>query len=96
LLFGKNLPDVAKKFGRHVPDPRVSTTSARRSISPTPSTSAPSKQRPRKTYSDYDDLDEISAPKFQRHRCRPTKRGAVSREFGITVAVVSASGTLGA
>jgi hypothetical protein len=41
------------------------TTFARKSISRTRSTAAPSRPSARKSYSDYDDLDEISAPKFE-------------------------------
>jgi sec-independent protein translocase protein TatA len=66
LLFGKNLPDVARKFGGMYRDFRKSLDDLRAQVDFTDAfNSAPSRPKPRKTYSDYDDLDEISAPKFQ-------------------------------
>jgi sec-independent protein translocase protein TatA len=67
LLFGKNLPDVAKKFGGMYRDFRKSLDDLRSQVDFTDTfNSAPSKPRPaRKTYSDYDDFDEVSAPKFE-------------------------------
>ena len=66
LLFGKNLPDVAKKFGGMYRDFRKSLDDLRSQVDFTDTfNSAPSKPRPRKTYSDFDDYDEISAPKFE-------------------------------
>jgi sec-independent protein translocase protein TatA len=66
LLFGKNLPDVARKFGGMYRDFRKSLDDLRSQVDFTDTfNSAPAKQRPRKTYSDYDDLDEIQAPKFE-------------------------------
>jgi sec-independent protein translocase protein TatA len=66
LLFGKNLPDVAKKFGGMYRDFRKSLDDLRSQVDFTDTfNSAPSKPRPRKAYSDFDDYDEISAPKFE-------------------------------
>src|SRR4029077_14144270 len=66
LLFGKNLPDVAKKFGGMYRDFRKSLDDLRAQVDFTDTfNSTPSRAKPRKSYSDYDDLDEISAPKFQ-------------------------------
>src|SRR5881398_3630596 len=66
LLFGKNLPDVAKKFGGVYRDFRKSLDDLRSQVDFTDTfNSAPSKPKSRKSYSDFDDLDEISAPKFQ-------------------------------
>jgi len=67
LLFGKNLPDVAKKFGGMYRDFRKSLDdlSLASRFSPIPLTAFPSKAKPRKSYSDLDDVDEITAPKFQ-------------------------------
>jgi sec-independent protein translocase protein TatA len=66
LLFGKNLPDVAKKFGGMYRDFRKGLDDLRSQVDFTDSfNSAPSKPRPQRTYSDYDDFDEISAPKFE-------------------------------
>jgi sec-independent protein translocase protein TatA len=66
LLFGKNLPDVARKFGGVYRDFRKSLDDLRAQVDFTDAfNSAPSKPKPRKSYSDYDDLDEISVPKFQ-------------------------------
>ena len=66
LLFGKNLPDVAKKFGGMYRDFRKSLDDLRSQVDFTDTfNSAPSKPKPRKSYSDFDDIDEINAPKFQ-------------------------------
>src|SRR5437762_2067062 len=66
LLFGKNLPDVAKKFGGMYRDFRKSLDDLRSQVDFTDTfNSAPARSKPRPSYSDFDDLDEISAPKFQ-------------------------------
>ena len=67
LLFGKNLPEMAKKFGGMYRDFRKSLDDLRSQVDFTDTfNSAPSRPRPaRKSYSEYDDLDEISAPKFE-------------------------------
>jgi sec-independent protein translocase protein TatA len=66
LLFGKNLPDVAKKFGGMYRDFRKSLDDLRSQVDFTDAfNSAPSKPKPRKSYSDFDDVDEINAPRFQ-------------------------------
>ena len=66
LLFGKNLPDVAKKFGGMYRDFRKSLDDLRSQVDFTDTfNSAPSRPKPRKTYSDFDDIDEIAAPRFQ-------------------------------
>jgi sec-independent protein translocase protein TatA len=67
LLFGKNLPDVARKFGKYYRDFRrslsdlQSTINLNDVINEAPSRPAP----PRRSYSDYDDYDDVSAPKFE-------------------------------
>src|SRR5262245_13639175 len=66
LLFGKNLPEMAKKFGGMYRKFRKWHDDLRAQVDFTDTfNSVPSKPKPKKTYSDYDDLDEISAPKFQ-------------------------------
>jgi sec-independent protein translocase protein TatA len=66
LLFGKNLPDVAKKFGGMYREFRKGLDDLRSQVDFTDTfNSAPSKSKPRKTYSDYDDLDEVTAPRFE-------------------------------
>jgi sec-independent protein translocase protein TatA len=66
LLFGKNLPEVAKKFGGVYRDFRKSLDDLRSQVDFTDTfNSAPAKPKPRKSYSEFDDVDEISAPKFQ-------------------------------
>jgi sec-independent protein translocase protein TatA len=76
LLFGKNLPDVAKKFGGMYRDFRKSLDDLRSQVDFTDAfNSAPSKPRPtRKTYSD--DYDEVSAPKFEPPPAAPTAEEA--------------------
>ena len=64
LLFGKNLPDVAKKFGGFYRDFRKGLDDLRSHVDFTDTfNAAPSKPRPRRV--EYDDYDEISAPKFE-------------------------------
>jgi sec-independent protein translocase protein TatA len=66
LLFGKNLPDVAKKVGGVYRDFRKSLDDLRSQVDFTETfNSAPTRPKPRPSYSDFDDIDEISAPKFQ-------------------------------
>ena len=66
LLFGKNLPDVAKKFGGMYRDFRKSLDDLRSQVDFTDTyNSAPSRPKPRRSYSELDDIDEINAPKFQ-------------------------------
>ena len=66
LLFGKNLPDVAKKFGGMYREFRKSLDDLRSQVDFTDTfNSAPSRPKPKKNYSDYDDLDEVTAPKFE-------------------------------
>src|SRR3954451_25045912 len=66
LLFGKNLPDVAKKFGGVYRDFRKSLDDLRSQVDFTEAfNSTPARAKPRPSYSDFDDTDEITAPKFQ-------------------------------
>jgi sec-independent protein translocase protein TatA len=75
LLFGKNLPEVAKKFGGMYREFRKSLDDLRSQVDFTDTfNSAPSRPKPRKTYSDYDDLDEVTAPKFEPPPAPPEKQ----------------------
>jgi sec-independent protein translocase protein TatA len=66
LLFGKNLPDVARKFGGVYRDFRKSLDDLRSQVDFTDTfNAAPSKPRQARRYSEYDDYDEVSAPKFE-------------------------------
>ena len=66
LLFCKNLPEMMKKFGGMYRDFRKSLDDLRSQVDFTEAfDSTPSKPKPRKSYSDFDDIDEINAPKFQ-------------------------------
>ena len=77
LLFGKNLPDVAKKFGGMYREFRKSLDDLRSQVDFTDTfNSAPSRPKPRKTYSDYDDLDEVTAPKFEPPPAPPEQQQA--------------------
>ena len=76
LLFGKNLPDVAKKFGGMYRDFRKSLDDLRSQVDFTDTfNSTPSKPKPRKSYSDFDDVDDISAPKFEPPPAPPEEPG---------------------
>jgi sec-independent protein translocase protein TatA len=77
LLFGKNLPDVAKKFGGVYRDFRKSLDDLRSQVDFTDTfNSAPSKKPARKVTRDYDDYDEVSAPKFEPPPAAPTPEEA--------------------
>jgi sec-independent protein translocase protein TatA len=67
LLFGKRLPDVARTFGAQYREFRKGLSEFQSQIDFTDTyNSAPSKPKPaHKSYSDYDDHDEVSAPKFE-------------------------------
>jgi len=65
LLFGKNLPQVAAKFGKHYREFRRSLNDIQSQVNFTEAfDSAPAKSKPKRTY-DYDDYEEVSAPKFE-------------------------------
>lgn len=64
LLFGKNLPEVARKFGAMYRDLRKSLDELRAQVDFTEAfNSTPARPRPRPTFRD-DEADEVSAPKF--------------------------------
>jgi len=67
LLFGKNLPQHVAKFAKMYREFRRGLTDIQSQIDFTGELTgdAPSKPKPKKNYSDYDDRDEISAPKFE-------------------------------
>ena len=67
LLFGKNLPAHAAKFAKMYREFRRGLTDIQSQIDFTGELTGdtPSKPKPKKTYSDYDDRDDISAPKFE-------------------------------
>lgn len=66
LLFGKNLPDVARKFGGMYRDFRKSLDDLRAQVDFTDTfNSAPARAKPKRMYSEYDDFDEITAPRFE-------------------------------
>jgi sec-independent protein translocase protein TatA len=65
LLFGKNLPEQMKKFGGVYRDFRKSLDDLRSQVDFTEAfNSTPARSKPRPSYSDFDDNDEITAPKF--------------------------------
>ena len=70
LLFGKNLPSVMKSFGKQYRQLRqgMSDLQSQMDITKefydTSPTTTPARAS-RRTYDDYDDRDEISAPKFE-------------------------------
>lgn len=66
LLFGKNLPDVARKFGGMYRDFRKSLDDLRSQVDFTDTfNSTPARTKPQRSYSEYDDFDEINAPRFE-------------------------------
>lgn len=66
LLFGKNLPEMAKRFGGMYREFRKGLDDLRSQVDFSDTfNAAPAKQRQARRVSDYDDLDEVTAPKFQ-------------------------------
>jgi sec-independent protein translocase protein TatA len=77
LLFGKDLPNVMKKFGGMYRDFRKSLDDLRSQVDFSDTfNSAPVKSKPRRSFSDYDDLDEVSAPKFEPPPAPPEQQEA--------------------
>jgi sec-independent protein translocase protein TatA len=77
LLFGKDLPGVMKKLGGTYRDFRKSLDDLRAQVDFSDTfNSAPAKSKPRRTYSDYDDLDEVTAPKFEPPPAPPEQQEA--------------------
>lgn len=63
LLFGKNLPEMAKVWGKHYRDFRKGLSDLQSNVDFTETyNSAPSRPKPARTYED--DYEEVSAPKF--------------------------------
>ncbi len=80
LLFGKNLPQVAAKLGKTYREFRRGLSDLQSQIDITGDFTAEtprSKPKPR-TYSDYDDYDDISAPKFEPPPAPPEPTGGGS------------------
>lgn len=72
LLFGKNLPSVMKSFGKSYRDLRKGMSDLQSQFDITkefydssPSSSGSRSTSSRRTYDDYDDRDEVTAPKFE-------------------------------
>ena len=68
LLFGRNLPSVAKSLGQYYAQFRRGMNDLQSQFNvPELYDTGPSKPRKasRRTYDDYDDRDEVSAPKFE-------------------------------
>ena len=67
LLFGKNLPQVAGKLAKTYREFRRQLSDVQSQLDITADINAePPRSRPKpRSYSDYDDYDEISAPKFE-------------------------------
>lgn len=66
LMFGKNLPQVLGKAGKYYRDFRRTLGELQSQVDFTGEldSTAPA-AKPRKTYREYDDHDEVSAPKFE-------------------------------
>jgi sec-independent protein translocase protein TatA len=71
VLFGGRLPEVAKTFGKYYARLRRSLTDLQSQVNlheiydPQPARSRSYDEKPRKTYSDFDDRDEPTAPRFE-------------------------------
>lgn len=77
LLFGKDLPNVMKKLGGMYREFRKSLDDLRSQVDFSDTfNSAPARTKPRRTHSDYDDLDEVTAPKFEPPPAAPEQQEA--------------------
>jgi len=67
LLFGKRLPEVAKSLGQSYRQFRQGLAEIQSSVDFTSSSydRKPSKSYSSRSYDDYDDFDEATAPKFE-------------------------------
>lgn len=67
LLFGKRLPDVAKQFGEYYAKFRKSLSEIQQqaNLHEIYSPHTPTTTTPKKSYSDFDDRDEVIAPRFE-------------------------------
>lgn len=65
MLYGKRLPEVAKSFGATYRQFRRQLNDLQSQFSLDDITGASTPHTPQKTYSDYEDRDVISAPRFE-------------------------------
>lgn len=69
LLFGRNLPDVARKAGKSYKQFRSGLNDLQSQLNVHELYDSTPSHRPqaskRKVYDDYEDRDEVSAPKFE-------------------------------
>lgn len=76
LLFGRNLPDVARSLGRMYRDFRSGISEFTKDFDldldgPPNSSRSSSSYRAPKTYNDYDDYEDATAPKFEPPKSEP-------------------------
>lgn len=74
LLFGKRLPEVMRQFGGQYREFRKGLSEFQSQVDFSDAyNAAPTKSKySKKSYSDYDDHDEVSAPKFEPPPAAPT------------------------
>ncbi|ADB15616.1 sec-independent translocation protein mttA/Hcf106 [Pirellula staleyi DSM 6068] len=66
MLFGKNLPEVAKKFGKSYREFRKGLSDIQGQVDFTETyNSTPVRSKPAKRNYDNEERDEVSAPKFE-------------------------------
>jgi len=65
LLFGKRLPEVAKSIGQSYTQFRKGLNDIQSSMDYTQSSYTPPPSSPSRSYDNYDDYDEPTAPKFE-------------------------------
>ena len=64
LLFGKNLPEVARKLGGSYQQFRKGLAEFQSSIDVSGEIDRAGRRAPRPRHDDYDDYEEVAAPKF--------------------------------
>ena len=72
LLFGKNLPDVARKFGKTYSEFRKSLSEMQAQLKLDDDTSSSSSSASSHYTDDYDDYEPPTAPKFEPPTSEPT------------------------
>jgi sec-independent protein translocase protein TatA len=82
LLFGKNLPDVAKKLGGSYQQFRKGLSEFQSTIDISGEIDRAGTKSSRPRYDDYDDYEEVAAPKFTPPPAEPTVTAGEQSKVG--------------
>lgn len=76
LLFGRNLPEVARSAGRMYRDFRSGLSQFTDQINLDDDADVRPSHKPSVSYDDYDDYEEATAPKFEPPKREPVEKSA--------------------